>query len=100
LPTFGVNKPVEMLIGNNFNKLCEKILLAAGEQSGYEPERKISVKKISEELNLDRTEIRNTFQYLTDLEFISVESIGGPLLYGHISLTKRGLLKLQSIQKK
>lgn len=89
-----------MLIGNNFNKLCEKILLAAGEQSGYEAEKRISVKKLSEDLNLGRTEIRNTFQYLSGLGFISIETIGGPHLYGHISLTKKGLLKLKSIQKK
>lgn len=88
-----------MLIGNNFNKRCENILLAAGEQSGNRPENKISVSKLTEGLDLDRTEIRQTFDYLVSLGFIKIESIGGPLLYGHISLTKKGVLKLNSMKQ-
>lgn len=87
-----------MLIGSNFNKLCEKILLAAGEQADYSAGKRVSVKKLAELLDLDRTEVRNAFQYIEELDLISVETIGGPLLYGHISLTKKGLLKIKKIR--
>lgn len=89
-----------MLIGNTFNKRCEIILLTAGEESGFTAGKKVSVHKLADELDLDRVEIRNLFQYLIDLDFISVETIGGPVLYGHISLTKKGLLKIKSLRGK
>ncbi len=88
-----------MLIGNNFNKRCEEILLLAGKLCNYAAGEKVSVVSISEQLELDRTEIRLLFEYLIDLDFIKIESLGGPTLYGHISLTKKGLLKLKSLIK-
>ncbi len=92
-----LNIESDMLIGNNFNRRCENILLAAGKQSGNRPDKKIVVSKVAEGLKLDRTEIRQTFEYLVSLGFIKIESIGGPLLFGHISLTKKGVLKLNSM---
>lgn len=89
-----------MLIGSDFNKRCERILLAAGEESGFEANAFIPVNSISDKLKLDRVEIRNMFQYLIDLKLIRIETIGGPELYGHISLTEKGLLKIRSIQNK
>ena len=94
-----LNNETVMLIGNNFNKRCENILLAAGKQSGNRPGLKVSVSKLAEGLKLDRTEIKQTFEYLVSLGFIKIESIGGPLLYGHISLTKKGVLKLNSMKE-
>lgn len=94
-----LNNEIVMLIGNNFNKRCENILLAAGKQSGNRPGLKVSVSKLAEGLKLDRTEIKQTFEYLVSLGFIKIESIGGPLLYGHISLTKKGVLKLNSMKE-
>jgi len=87
-----------MLIGKGFNSTCEKILIAAGEQADYKPGRNVSVLRIADQLNLDRVVIRNSFEHLIELQFINVESIGGPMLYGHISVTKKGILKLRSIQ--
>jgi len=89
-----------MLIGRNFNKLCEKILLAAAEQADYGAGERVSVTELAERLDLDRAEVRNAFQYLADLDLISVETIGGPLLYGHISLTNKGLLKIKKMNNK
>lgn len=89
-----------MLIGSDFNRRCEKILIAAGRASGFKAEKKIPVKALAETLKMDRVEIRNLFQYMIDLQFIKVESIGGPALYGHISLTKKGLLKVKSLMKR
>lgn len=86
-----------MLIGSDFNRRCEKILMAAGRESGFTAEKKIPVEALAEKLKMDRVEIRNLFQYMIDLQFIRAESIGGPALYGHISLTKKGLLKIKSL---
>jgi len=89
-----------MLIGSDFNSKCSKILLLAAESSQFEANIKVSVQEISADLDIDRTEIRNMFQYLADLKLINVESIGGPLLYGHISLTPKGLIKVYAEEKK
>jgi len=89
-----------MLIGSDFNKRCEKILMAAGRECNYTLGTKISVEALTEELKLDRVEIRHFFQYMIDLKLIKIESIGGPALYGHISLTQKGLLKVKSLEKK
>ena len=89
-----------MLIGSDFNKRCEKILLAAGRECNYTLGTKISVEVLTEELKLDRVEIRHFFQYMIDLKLIKIESIGGPALYGHISLTKKGILKIKSLKSR
>ena len=69
------------------------ILLEAGYASDFQAEVDISVDDIAEKLEMDRVEIRNLFRYMIDLGFIEVKSIGGPVLYGHISLTNKGLNK-------
>lgn len=88
-----------MLIGSDFNRRCEKILMVAGRESNFKEGKKISVETLAEALKMDRVEIRNLFQYMIDLQFIKAETIGGPALYGHISLTKKGLLKIKSMMK-
>ena len=69
------------------------ILLEAGYVSDFQAEVDISVDDLAEKLKMDRVEIRNLFKYMIDLGFIEVKSIGGPVLYGHISLTNKGLNK-------
>jgi len=88
-----------MQIGSEFNKRCEKILKAAGRESDFKAGKQISVEKLAELLNMDRVEIRNLFRYMIDLHLIKAESIGGPSLYGHISLTEKGVLKIKSLMK-
>lgn len=87
-----------MLIGSDFNKRCEKILLAAGREAEFKSGKKVSVEKLAQKLNMDRVEIRNMFRYMTDLKFIEIISIGGPVLYGHISLTEKGIAKIQALK--
>lgn len=82
-----------MLIGSDFNRRCEKILLAAGREAEFEAGVNIAVEKLAQAVKMDRAEIRNLFEYMIDLGFIEVKSIGGPVLYGHISLTDKGLKK-------
>ena len=86
-----------MLIGSDFNRRCEKILLAAGREADFEAGINISVEKLARTLNMDRVEIRNLFRYMIDLHFIKEESIGGPVLYGEISLTEKGIEKAKSL---
>jgi Mn-dependent DtxR family transcriptional regulator len=69
------------------------ILLEAGYVSDFQAEVDISVDDLAEKLKMDRVEIRNLFKYMIDLGYIEVKSIGGPVLYGHISLTNKGLNK-------
>ena len=87
-----------MLIGSDFNRRSEKILLAAGREAEFTAGKKVSVEKLAHNLKMDRVEIRNLFQYLAELKLIVIESIGGPALYGHISLTQSGVNKIDSLK--
>ncbi|WP_142713103.1 hypothetical protein [Fodinibius sediminis] len=59
--------------------------------------RKISVQELNDSLDTDRTEMKNVLEHLRELGFINIETIGGPLLYGHISITAAGLRKYNDI---
>lgn len=54
---------------------------------------RIALEDINIDFNLDRAELRNVLEYLQALDFIDIETIGGPFLYGHITITEAGLKK-------
>jgi len=89
-----------MIIGNVFNKKCEQILIAAFNLSKKEPGLAVSVVQLNEPLNYDRNEMRGYLEYLADNKLIELKSIGGPLLYGHISLTEKGLNKADELNNR
>lgn len=89
-----------MLIGKGFNKKCEKILRETAEISNYESGQDISVEEINKDLGFGRKEIRYYFEYMSDQNLIELTTIGGPFLYGHISLTQKGIAKIKTLQKK
>lgn len=89
-----------MLIGKGFNKKCEKILKEAAEISNYESGHDISVEVLNKDLGFGRKEIRYYFEYMSDQNLIELTTIGGPFLYGHISLTQKGITKIKTLQKK
>ena len=89
-----------MLIGKGFNRKCEQILREAAEISDYEPGHNISVEELNRDLGFGRKEIKYYFEYMNDQKLIELTTIGGPFLYGHISLTQKGIAKIKSIQKR
>lgn len=86
-----------MMIGRKFSKKYHQFLQKIGDLSGGDTSCKISVRKINNNLRLDRTEIKNVLEYLQDLGFITIETIGGPFLYGHIRITETGLKKYNEL---
>lgn len=89
-----------MLIGKGFNKKCEQILRKAAEISHNESGHNISVDELNEDLGFGRKEIKYYFEYMNDQNLIELTTIGGPYLYGHISLTPKGIAKIKALQKK
>ena len=86
-----------MIIGSEFSQKYHQLLQKIGELSEGDTHQKISVQNINTSLKLDRTEIKSVLEYLQDLGYINIETIGGPLLYGHITITDVGLHKYQSL---
>jgi len=86
-----------MLIGSEFSKKYHRYLIEIGDLSNNDTIHKISVKKLSANLNADRTEIKNILSYFEELGYITIETIGGPLLYGHITITESGLEKYKEL---
>lgn len=86
-----------MKLNSTFRLNCKNVLLTAGKLAEYKVGVKISVDELNRMCNLDRVEIRTIFRHMHDLDILNVESIGGEFLYGDISLTEKGLLKLKSL---
>ncbi len=86
-----------MMIGSKFSKKYHQFLQEIGDLSGGKTTQKISVKNINDQARLDRTEIKNALEYLQELGFINIETIGGPFLYGHITITEAGLDKYNQL---
>lgn len=89
-----------MLIGKGFNKKCEQILEKAAEISEFDSGVNIPVEELNEELGFGRREIKYYFEYMSDQKLIKLTTIGGPFLYGHISLTQKGIAKIKSLKDK
>ncbi|MDZ7694501.1 MAG: hypothetical protein U5K69_25825 [Balneolaceae bacterium] len=87
-----------MIIGSDFSDKSKKVLLQIGKLSEGDADKKLSVQKVNEEIKLDRTEIKNFLEYLKELGYIKIITIGGPLLYGHIKITEQGLEKIAEIK--
>lgn len=85
-----------MLIGKGFNNKCERILEEAARISNFRSGYNISVEELNENLGFGRKEIKYYFEFMNDRKLIELTTIGGPYLYGHISLTPKGVAKIKS----
>lgn len=86
-----------MIIGSEFSKKNQHYLKEICRLSEGDTEYKIPVQEINERLELDRTQLKNILEYLDELGFIEIVTIGGPLLYGHVTATQRGLDKCDEL---
>lgn len=82
-----------MIIGSRFSEKNQQFLEEVARLSDQNTQKKIPVKKINKAMELDRTEIKNTLEYLEELGYLEIKTIGGPWLYGHITITTEGLKK-------
>lgn len=88
-----------MIIGSDFSNKSKLVLRQIGHIAGGDVDKKISVQQVNKDINLDRTEIKNFLEYLQELGYIEILTIGGPLLYGHIKITDEGLKKYAEIRE-
>ncbi len=86
-----------MIIGSEFGKKYQRILREIASISQEDTTKKIPVKKINVNLEWGRTEIKQVLEYLQELGLINIETIGGPFLYGHVTITESGLKKNKSL---
>lgn len=87
-----------MLIGDDFSGKAKTLLRQIAAASNRDTGKKVDVKQLAETLKLDKTEMKNLLKYLENKEHIEIGSIGGPYLYGHITLTRRGLDKVKKLK--
>ncbi|HET8865992.1 MAG TPA: hypothetical protein VFM80_09880 [Gracilimonas sp.] len=87
-----------MLIGGDFNNRAKQLLALLGALSDNNPDTSVSVEDLVDQLDLDRTELKNLLEYLEGRELIEIVSIGGPFLYGHIKITQKGILKAAKLK--
>ena len=89
-----------MIIGKDFNENCKKLLIEAARLADNKSDNSISVSELNNQFDFERNEIKNYLEYLKEKNLIEIRSIGGPLLYGHISITYSGLQKITELAKK
>jgi Mn-dependent DtxR family transcriptional regulator len=82
-----------MIIGSGFSEKNRRFLQEVARISDDNTLKKIPVKDINEAMELDRTEIKNILEYLEELGYLQIKTIGGPWLYGHVTITQEGLKK-------
>ncbi len=80
-----------MIIGSGFGKKNQLVLNEIGRLSKEDVEYELSVQDVNYGLGYDRTELKNILEYLQYLGYIKIITIGGPLLYGHITITLKGI---------
>lgn len=73
--------------------MAKKVLILLLELSGADIDIKVEVKIIATRLNLDRIYMKNLLEYLENRNLLSLSSIGGPYLYGHIRITHEGIYR-------
>ncbi len=83
-----------MIIRSEFSRKNQQYLREIGELSEGDTDYQISVKDLNDRLELGRTELKNILEYFQELGYIEIATIGGPLLYGHITITSDGLKKM------
>lgn len=84
-----------MIIGKNFNSKAKEVLRLMYENTDGQEGLRVEVKELCKELNIDKPEAKNLFEYLEAKDCIKIETMGGPYLYGDVSLTKKGVVKSQ-----
>ena len=94
-----ISRSAQMIIGSEFSKKYHQFLKEIAQRSQNDTSRRIPVQDINADISLDRTEIKNVLEYLQELGYISIETIGGPLLYGHITITETGLQKYRELSE-
>lgn len=87
-----------MIIGSEFSEKYQQFFKKIGRLSENDPTNKISVQNINAGLDWDRTEIRNVLEHFEELGYINIETIGGPLLYGHVTITESGIEKYRQLR--
>jgi len=86
-----------MIIGSEFSKKNQEYLREICRLSKGDTDYKLPVYDINENLGLDRTQLKNILEYLQELGYIDIITIGGPMLYGHIKVTEKGLKKCKDL---
>lgn len=87
-----------MLIGKDFNEKSRQLIETALRIAGSVANVMVSVDDINAELGFERQEIRNILDYLQDLGYVRIETIGGSFLYGHLSITEKGVTRFNKAQ--
>ncbi len=81
-----------MIIGSDFNSKAKSILKKLFELSNGKEGVWVKVDAIAKQVDLDKTEAKNLLEYLESKDCIMIETLGGPFLYGDISITKKGIV--------
>ena len=82
-----------MIIGGDFNKQARKLLAAIAESSESNPNTKVGVEAVCQQIGIDKTEAKNLLEYLESKSLIRIHTFGGSYLYHEVFITEEGIKK-------
>lgn len=84
-----------MIIDSSAKFQVNELLMKLAQLADNRTDELVSMESIKESSSLDIEEIKEFVSYLSEAGYISVETIGGPYLYGHIAITEKGLDRIK-----
>lgn len=84
-----------MIIDSSAKFQVNELLTTLAQLADNRTDELVSMESIKESSSLDIENIKEFVSYLSETGYVSVETIGGPYLYGHIAITEKGLDRLK-----
>jgi len=88
-----------MKIGGNTDNHIQEFLIKLAHLSGDVAGTRVSVDDINDSLKFSRNQIKNILDYTNSVGYAQPETIGGKWLYGHVSITEKGLTVVDKWEK-
>lgn len=84
-----------MIIDSSAKFQVNELLSRLARLADNKTDELVSMESIKDSSTLDIEEIKEFVSYLNEAGYITVETIGGPYLYGHIAITEKGLERVK-----
>lgn len=78
------------MIGKDFEAVSRAVLTELQRQGEDHGDVRICVEQVMLSLGLDRNVAKDALEFLSEKGLITLETMGGPYLYGHVRLTQTG----------
>ena len=84
-----------MIIDSTAKNQVNELLTTVARLADNKTDQLVAMEAVKEASSMDVEDIKEFISYLSEAGYISIETIGGPYLYGHLAITEKGLDRLK-----